>query len=199
MSYSLWGCQESDTTVQLSMHAPGVWARCTCRTWRVSWQGRGPLWPTAGARTLVVEDSREYFWRELSWKSCLGTKTWPHSTACRLQCWDTSGQTTNRVETQPHSSTERLPQVILSPQPPRDMPPDTALHTRVTKSSSTHQWAGTSASHHEVCTSPGTKRTLLGLSIREMQINTTMRKNKNTIRYHLTLRRMAIIKKIYKQ
>ena len=25
------------------------------------------------------------------------TKTWPHPTAYRLQCWNTSGQTTNRV------------------------------------------------------------------------------------------------------
>ena len=172
------GAAKSRTRLQLSMHAPGVQARCTCRTWRVSQQGRGRLQPTAGARTPAVQGPTEYFWRELSWKSCLGTKTWPHSIACRLQCWDTSDQTTNRVETQPHSSTDRLPQVILNPQPPRDMPLDTALPTRVTKSSFIHQWAVTSASHHEVCTSPRTKLTHLGLSIREMQIKTTMRKNK---------------------
>ena len=43
-----------------------------------------------------------------------GTETQPHSTVCRLQCWDTSGQTTNRVGTQPHPSADRLPKVILS-------------------------------------------------------------------------------------
>ena len=26
-----------------------------------------------------------------------GTETWPHPTACRLQCWNTSGQTTSRA------------------------------------------------------------------------------------------------------
>ena len=31
----------------------------------------------------------------------LGTKTLPHPTACKLQCWDASGQTTNRVGKSP--------------------------------------------------------------------------------------------------
>lgn len=44
-----------------------------------------------------------------------GTKTWPYLTACRLQCWDASGQPTNKVETQPQLAGDRHPQVSLSP------------------------------------------------------------------------------------
>ena len=39
-------------------------------------------------------------------------------TARKLQCWDTSGQTTNGMGTQPNSSADRLPEAILIPQPP---------------------------------------------------------------------------------
>ena len=45
----------------------------------------------------------------------LGTKTWPHPTACRLQCWDILGQTTNRLGIQPHSPAVKLPNDFLSP------------------------------------------------------------------------------------
>lgn len=38
-------------------------------------------------------------WMQTSW--ILGTETWPHPTAYRLQCWEASGQTTNRVGTWP--------------------------------------------------------------------------------------------------
>ena len=41
-----------------------------------------------------------------------------------------SGQTTNRAETQPHPSAERLPEGYLSLTPPLDTFPDTALPTR---------------------------------------------------------------------
>ena len=51
-----------------------------------------------------------------------GTKTWPHPTACRLQCWDASCQTTNRAETQPHLSADRQLKVFLSPQSPLNTP-----------------------------------------------------------------------------
>ena len=40
-----------------------------------------------------------------------GTETWPRLTACSLQCWDPSSQTTNRVGTRYHSSADRLPKV----------------------------------------------------------------------------------------
>ena len=46
------------------------------------------------------------------------TKTWPHPTICRLQCWDTSGQTTNRVGTQPHPLADKLLKVFLNKQLP---------------------------------------------------------------------------------
>ena len=82
-----------------------------------------------------------------------GTETWPHPTACRLQCWDTSGQTSNRAGTQPHPSADRLSEVLLTPQPPINTPLDTVLPTRGTRPSSTHQWAGTSPSDQEACTS----------------------------------------------
>ena len=43
------------------------------------------------------------------------SETQLHPTACRLWFWDTSGQTTNRVRTHPHPSTDRLSKIILSP------------------------------------------------------------------------------------
>lgn len=46
------------------------------------------------------------------------TKTWPHPTTCRLQCWDSSGQTANRVGTQPHPSADSLLKVVLNKQLP---------------------------------------------------------------------------------
>ena len=47
-----------------------------------------------------------------------GTKTWPYATAYRLQSWNTSGQTTRRIETQPQPSVEKLSKAVLSLQPP---------------------------------------------------------------------------------
>ena len=83
-----------------------------------------------------------------------GTKTWPYPTACRLQCWNTSGQTTSRIGTQPHTSADRLPKAVLISKPPLDTPLYTALSTRGTRPSSTHKWAGTSPSQQEACTRP---------------------------------------------
>ena len=45
-------------------------------------------------------------------------KTWPHPTACGLQCWDASGQTTNRMGIQPEPSADRPLKVFLKKQPP---------------------------------------------------------------------------------
>ena len=56
-------------------------------------------------------------WHESSRRLPL-PKTWPHPTACRLQCWDSSGQTTNRVGTQPHPSADSLLKVVLNKQLP---------------------------------------------------------------------------------
>ena len=86
-------------------------------------------------------------WLQTFWGafSCMSTATggcWTHPTACRCQCWDTSGQTTNCAGRQPHPSANRMPKDFLSPQPPLDMPLDMALPTRGPRPSSTHQWAG---------------------------------------------------------
>ena len=59
-------------------------------------------------------------------------KTWPHPTACRHQCWDASGQTTNRAGTQPHPSAERLFKVFLKKQLPHNK------HTH--RHCPAHQW-----------------------------------------------------------
>ena len=82
-----------------------------------------------------------------------GTKTWAYPTAFRFQCWDTSGQTTSWLGMQPHPSTDRMPKVERSSQPPVNTPLDMTLPTRGTRPSSIHQWAGTSPSHQEACTS----------------------------------------------
>lgn len=59
----------------------------------------------------------------------ISTKTWPQPKACRYQCHNASGQTTNWAATQPHSPTDRLCKDFLSSQPPLEMPLDTALPT----------------------------------------------------------------------
>ena len=88
-----------------------------------------------------------------------GTETWPHPTACRLQCWDTSGQTTNWVGTQPHPSADRLPKVVLIPQLPLHISLDTALPTRGTghpaPCTSGQGVPPTGPSHQDTCTGPG--------------------------------------------
>ena len=53
-------------------------------------------------------------------------------TACRLQHWNASGQTTSKTGAQRHL----LPEVILSSQPPQNTPLDTALPIRGTRPSS---------------------------------------------------------------
>ena len=52
-----------------------------------------------------------------------GIKTQPYPIIYRFHCWNTSGQTTSRVGTQTHPSAERVPEAILSSQPPINMPP----------------------------------------------------------------------------
>ena len=90
--------------------------------------------------------------------------------SCRLQCWDTSVQATNRVGTQPHPWADRLPKDILSTQTSLNTPLDMALPIRGTRPSSTHQWPGTSPFHQEACTSPWTNLTHQGA-------DTTTKKN----------------------
>ena len=70
----------------------------------------------------------QWFWGLLIGKSAPGghhflTNTLPHQKACRLQCWDTAGWTTNRAGTQPHLSADRLPKIFLSPQLPTKSTP----------------------------------------------------------------------------
>ena len=91
----------------------------------------------------------------MSYPGCLhfDAKARPQPTALRLQCWDTSSQTTDRAGTQSHPSADRLPKVFLIPQLPLNTPLDMALPTRGKKPSSTHQWVGTSHFHQEDCTS----------------------------------------------
>ena len=115
------------------------WARLTCWYWRVSWGGRGWLWLTAGTKRLAAVAVASTHWCELSWRLPFPPKTSPQPKASRLQCWDTSSQTTNREGTEPHPSADRLFKVFLS----------TALPTRGTWTSSTHQWAGTRPSHQQ--------------------------------------------------
>ena len=79
----------------------GPWARATYGPCRVSWESESQLWLTAGARTLVAETPGIFVGVSSPGGHHSGTKTWPDPSACRLQCRDTSGLTTNRVETAP--------------------------------------------------------------------------------------------------
>ena len=77
------------------------WATPTYGTCEVSQGGRGWLWLTVGTRTLTVESSGNTHQYVLSWDKHFG-RDWPHSTACRLQCWDILVRTTKRIGTQAH-------------------------------------------------------------------------------------------------
>ena len=114
------------------------WARPTCQYWRVSC--RGSLWGQ--------KHWQWHFWWVIICMSPPGgchflPKTQHHPTACRLQCWDISGQTTNKAGTQPHPLADRLLKIFLS----------MALPTRGTGLISTHQWAEARPSHREACIS----------------------------------------------
>ena len=122
----------------------GAWAGPTFRSWRVSWEARiacgwlwrqGHQWQKSPGIFIILNSLRGHHF---------GTESWPNSIACWLQCWDMSDQTTHRAGTQPHSSTDRLPKVILSSQSPLDTPLDTVMPTRWVRPSYPHQWAGTS-------------------------------------------------------
>ena len=96
----------------------GPWTRPTCWSWRVSWAGGG-----VGCGSLWGQGHS--WWRYQGVLIGLGfsggchfvTKMWRHPTICRIQCWDASGQTTNRAGAQHHPSSDRLPKIFLSPQP----------------------------------------------------------------------------------
>ena len=129
------------------------WVRSTCGFWRGSRGGNSQLCLTEGAgywrkrpQGIVISVSNP--------GNCHFGKIWPHPIACRHQCREAPGQITNRVGTQPHPSADRLPKGVLSMQPPLIISLDTALPTRWTRPSSTHQWAATSLSHQETCASP---------------------------------------------
>ena len=120
----------------------GIWTWPISGSRRVSWWGRSHCFQVS--RTPEAETPRNNHWPELSRRSPLWT--WPHRRAYRLQCWEASGQTTNRLGTQPHLSADRLPKVSWDTQPPLNIPLNTALLTKRTRP--TNQGAGTSPSHH---------------------------------------------------
>ena len=95
------------------------------RTWlsnftSLHWGSRGQLWPTAGTMTLVHRPQGMFISMSSPRGHPEGTKIWPYQAACRFHCWDASGQTTNRVGTEPHLLTDRLLKVIMSSRPPPD-------------------------------------------------------------------------------
>ena len=92
-------------------HKAGARAKLTCRSWRVSWGSRGQLWLTVGARTLVTEVPGNTDGCECSWRSPFWHQDLAPPNSLQLRCWDTSGQTTSRVGTQPHPSADRLPKL----------------------------------------------------------------------------------------
>ena len=89
-----------------------VWDRPPCGSWRVLGRRCRLAVAHCGGKLTSGRVSRKC---ELSQRSpfCQGLAP---TTACRLECWDASGQTTCRVET--HPSANRLLKVLLTPQLP---------------------------------------------------------------------------------
>ena len=109
-----------------SSNSIGAWAGPTYESWRVSWGGWDWLWITMGG-------GQGHWWQRTqriliglsSPRGChFGTKTWCYPAAYRLQCGNALGQTTSRIETQPHPSADRLPKAVLSLRPPLNTPFD---------------------------------------------------------------------------
>ena len=134
-----------------------AWARLTCWSWTVFWRDGGQLQLTLRKQTLVSDIFGNIllcqhgdWWQWASW--LISTKNWPHPTACRHQCWDASGQTSNWMGTKVHPTSDRLPKDFLSTQPPLDTPQGTILPTWGQRSSS--------ITSGQAVTSPSRKPTL---------------------------------------
>ena len=119
-------------------------------SWRVSLRGRSWLQLTVGARKITAENPGNSNQNETNGGLQFGTKIQAYSTACKLQCWNTSVQTTSKQVIQP--TADRTPKVIL---PRRQTYQNTlfvlTLPIRGTKPSSIRQKAGTNPSHQEAC------------------------------------------------
>ena len=73
---------------------------------------------------------------------------WNHPPACRLQCWDALGQPTNRAGTQPTCHQTGYLKSSWAHSLSLNTPLDMAMPTRGKRPCSSHQWAGSSPSHH---------------------------------------------------
>ena len=107
-----------------------AWTGLACGPWKISWGDRSWLWLTEGSSKLVERPQGILIGVSSPGGCHFDTKTWPHPTACRLQYWDISGQTTSRVETQPHPSADSLYKVVRSSQTPLNTSLDMTLPTR---------------------------------------------------------------------
>ena len=79
----------------------GLTAEPTAELGAFSRGGRRPRWLTAEARKPVTEAPKAF-----TGVSSPEVTTWAPPKACKLQCWDASGRTMNRVEPQPHLSAD---------------------------------------------------------------------------------------------
>ena len=77
-----------------------------------------------GGRGLREYSSSGVFWEVII---VAARPSLTYTTACRLQCWDASGQPTNKGGTQPQASAERLPKVVQRSRPPLTILLDMAL------------------------------------------------------------------------
>ena len=100
--------------------------------------------------------------RELSHRSQSQCKDPAPLDGQQVPVLDTPSQTISKTGTEPHPLAERLPKIKLSSQTPQNTPPDTALPTRKTRSSPTHQKTGPSSLHQEAYSSHWTNLTHWG-------------------------------------
>ena len=97
------------------------------------------------ALSLDIKSGGEHVWKYFG---TFSTKMWNHPPACRLQCWDALGQTTNRAGTQPTCHQTGYLKSSWAHSLPLNTPFDMAMPTRGKRPCSSHQWAGSSPSHH---------------------------------------------------
>ena len=110
--------------------------------WESQVQGTGP--PETSRPHVIPTNERSP--RDLH----LNAKTQLHPMASKLHCWMPHAKQ-DRNTTPPIS--REAAKIILSSQKPQNTPRDTALPTRKTRSSPTHQNTGTTPLHQKVYTS----------------------------------------------
>ena len=142
-SWNVHTCFHVHRIPRQSRGSIGIWVRLDYSFWRISWKNRGWQWLIVGEGHWR-QSSREYSAACVSLEvAILGKSDYTHSH------WESPGQTTIQVGSQPHPSVKELPKDPPGTQLQLTSPSNKAPPTRGLGISPTYQWAGTSPCQKE--------------------------------------------------